>query len=334
MSSFFLHPKPSKDKKKKGLRTKRAAKVSLTKRQPSNKKDVPKPKKKKLDEDIQSDSGSEIEDTVKHEDMFSLMMEGNVEEETAQEKRLRLAKEYLSQLEDKERELKDDKLIDHDAIAHRLRQEVLEGSGRLIKTVADSYKQQDPEEVKYLRGHKLTLTCVVVGSKHIFTASKDCCIMKWDLSTGSKLCVISGGRRTRNAPSRGGPMGHTGHVLALAISSDEKFLASGGLDHAVRIWDAETCNHLHSFKGHRDTVTGLVFQKDAHQLFSCSTDRTIKLWNIDEMSYIETLFGHQDPITGIDCLARERPISSGGCDKSVRSWKIVEESQLVYLGHQ
>jgi hypothetical protein len=78
------------------------------------------------------------EDTVKHEDMFSLMMEGNVEEETAQEKRLRLAKEYLSQLEDKERELKDDKLIDHDAIAHRLRQEVLEGSGRLIKTVADS----------------------------------------------------------------------------------------------------------------------------------------------------------------------------------------------------
>jgi hypothetical protein len=41
------------------------------------------------------------EDTVKHEDMFSLMMEGNVEEETAQEKRLRLAKEYLSQLEDK-----------------------------------------------------------------------------------------------------------------------------------------------------------------------------------------------------------------------------------------
>ena len=34
--------------------------VSLTKRQPSNKKDVPKPKKKKLDEDIQSDSGSEM----------------------------------------------------------------------------------------------------------------------------------------------------------------------------------------------------------------------------------------------------------------------------------
>jgi len=127
---------------------------------------------------------------------------------------------------------------------------------------------------------------------------------------------------------------HQHRILALAISSDGKFLASGDEGNLIYIWNADSLQHMHSFKGHKGPITGLAFRKDSHQLFSVSTDRSVKLWSLDEMSCIETLFGHQSGITAVDALSRERAVTAGGRDNSLRIWKIVEESQLVFNGHQ
>lgn len=54
--------------------------------------------------------------------------------------------------------------------------------------------------------------------------------------------------------------GHSKEILALAISDDGKFLASGGEDKSIKIWNPETLDFIYSFEGHRDTVS-VVFLK-------------------------------------------------------------------------
>uniref|UniRef100_A0A7N6AYD7 U3 small nucleolar RNA-interacting protein 2 n=1 Tax=Anabas testudineus TaxID=64144 RepID=A0A7N6AYD7_ANATE len=253
-------------------------------------------------------------------------------DETPQEKKLRLAKLYLEQLKEEEEKKAEEDSFETDLIAGRLQEEVLEQKGKLQRLIAKDLIPPDTSEIRLLRGHKLPVTCVVISSddKCIFSAAKDCSIIKWDVASGKKLHTIPGGRKGTEDRH----VGHTAHILCMAISSDGKYLATGDMNKLIMIWEAETCKHLYKFTGHKGPVSGLSFRKGTHDLYSASHDRSVKVWNVDENAYVETLFGHQDAITGLDSLSRERCVTAGGRDGTVRVWKITEESQLVFHGHQ
>ncbi|XP_051528626.1 U3 small nucleolar RNA-interacting protein 2-like isoform X1 [Myxocyprinus asiaticus] len=253
-------------------------------------------------------------------------------EETVQEKKLRLAKLYLEQLREEEEKQAEEESFETDLIAGRLQEDVLEQRGKLQRLIAKELVAPDPAEIRLLKGHTLSVTCLVItpDEKYIFSASKDCSIIKWDVENGKKVHKIAGGRKGTEDRH----VGHTAHVLCMAISSDGKYLATGDMNKLIMIWDAATCKHLYKFTGHRDAVSGLAFRRGTHDLYSASHDRSVKVWNVEENSYVETLFGHQDKITALDCLSRERCVTAGGRDRTVRVWKIAEESQLVFHGHE
>ncbi|XP_064931116.1 U3 small nucleolar RNA-interacting protein 2 [Columba livia] len=257
-------------------------------------------------------------------------------EETPQEKKLRLAKLYLEQL----RQYEEERAVDEeeeetepvDLIGDRLKEDVLEQKGRLQRLVAKDVQPPDPASIRVLRGHQLPITCLVISpdDRFIFSASKDGALIKWEVESGKRLCVVPGGKKGTEEQH----MGHASQVLCMAISSDGKYLATGDRNKLIMIWDTATCKRLHIFTGHRDAVSGLSFRKGTHQLYSGSHDRSVKVWNVAENAYMETLFGHQDIITGLDSLSRDCCVTAGGRDGSVRLWKIPEESQLVFSGHQ
>uniref|UniRef100_UPI00358FE331 U3 small nucleolar RNA-interacting protein 2 n=1 Tax=Myxine glutinosa TaxID=7769 RepID=UPI00358FE331 len=248
-------------------------------------------------------------------------------QETAQEKRLRLTKLYLEQLRKEEEEKAENDDVHKDAVADRLQEHLMEQRGCLKRLVAKEIHQPDPSSLRLLRGHKLAVTCLVItpADTHIISGSKDGAIVKWNVQSGKKVCTIAGLKKGDTTRA-----GHHTQVLCMAISSDGKYLVSGDKAHLIQLWDAETCRHLHMFKGHKDAISGLSFRKGTHQLYSASHDRSVKVWNVNEMAYVETLFGHQDAITGLDSLSRERCVTSGGRDGTLRVWKILEESQLVF----
>ncbi|KAG0179415.1 hypothetical protein DFQ29_002136 [Apophysomyces sp. BC1021] len=261
-------------------------------------------------------------------------------EETAAEKRVRLAKAYLENIEEGlEEDLGgfDAADLDRDLIAERLKKDADEVAGRLHRRVADTFdfSALDPETIKSCRGHQLAVTAVALSDNGavFYTGSKDGSIIKWDTNSMKKLHTFPGGRKGVKDY-----VGHTDHILSLAISSDNQYLASGGRDKLINIWSVKDNAHVVAFTQHKDAISAsipthsLAFRKGSNQLYSASYDRTIKLWNVDERAYVETLFGHQDQITGIDTLGRERCVSTGGRDKSARLWKIPESSQLVYRG--
>jgi hypothetical protein len=65
----------------------------------------------------------------------------------------------------------------------------------------------------------------------------------------------------------------------VAFSADGKTLASGGLDGALRLWDAETGKELRRLQGHPSEVGSVVFTPDGQSLLSCGSDTTIRLWD-------------------------------------------------------
>lgn len=82
---------------------------------------------------------------------------------------------------------------------------------------------------------------------------------------------------------------HTGHVFSTAVSSDGKYVASGGRDGCIRIWDPRIARQVEVLEGHRGSVYGLSFRDGSNDLFSAGHDRSVKIWNLDHMSFVDVL---------------------------------------------
>lgn len=246
--------------------------------------------------------------------------------ETAEQKKLRLAKKYLEEIEKEEAKRAEDKELD-EAVEKRLQKDYLEQKGKLRVEVADTYIAPTESDLRLVRAkeHRLTLTCVCISSdsSFVFSGSKCGTIVKWGIKEMKKYGSVT--YKTHSKLLKGG-------IMAIAISTDTKFLVTSDESPNILVWDPNTLKHIHIFKGHKELVSGLVFRKNTHDLYSAGKDRTVKIWSLDELAYVETLFGHQSPITSIDALSRERAITSGGRDSTVRIWKIAEESQLIFNG--
>ncbi|ESN96974.1 hypothetical protein HELRODRAFT_102358 [Helobdella robusta] len=318
---------PKVTKKNRDLPKKKKRKIAQ-----KNAEERKKVKKVDLEEILESDDDDSCEGEKVDEDNVSSSSED--ENETAAEKRNRLAKLMLEKI-------KDNLSNEDEDVKSYLKNDVLERSGRLHHNVADKYLVPVESDMKMCTWSKLkVVTCVVVSSNNnwLYSASKDGTIVKWSLPSCTKHQIIKRVNKTRKtteiSETATKPVGHESSVLALALSKDGKYLASGGMDKVIHVWDADTLAHLHTFQGHRSTIMGLCFQQGTHQLFSASKDKSIKIWNLDEMAYVETLFGHEDEVISIDCLSQERALSSGARDGTVRFWKVPEESHLVFRGQQ
>ncbi len=215
-----------------------------------------------------------------------------------------------------------------DALAARLEKERLRAAGQLRRALAGGLVglTLGPEATTLMKGHRLAPTCVALSAdeRWAFSGGKDDAVFHYDVEAGKRVAALS--------PLWNGRQGHQAHekeVLALAVTSDGRYLAAGGRDKEIRIWDLRAGSKLvKTFSGHRDAVAALAFRDGSHALYSGSWDRALKHWTLDGMAYVETLFGHQAEVNGLAAWRRERPVSCGR-DRTVRIWKLVDESHML-----
>jgi WD40 repeat protein len=74
--------------------------------------------------------------------------------------------------------------------------------------------------------------------------------------------------------------GHTSSIQALALSSDGRWMASGGYDKTVIVWNAATGEEQWRLTGHSDTIIALAFSPDGGRLASASTRGRVKIWDV------------------------------------------------------
>lgn len=82
-----------------------------------------------------------------------------------------------------------------------------------------------------LKGHMTQCTCLAEGYNGtgtiLVTGSEDTNVKVWDLRMKSNQCIFSFKE-------------HQGAVLTVQLSPDSKWVASGGVDGALKIWDIST----------------------------------------------------------------------------------------------
>jgi WD40 repeat protein len=82
----------------------------------------------------------------------------------------------------------------------------------------------DGKELVVLRGHTNYVNCLYPDERHLVSASSDCSVLIWDLNTNVQV---------------GDPLLHDDELLALAIPSDRRYIASAGKDKKVYVWSFE-----------------------------------------------------------------------------------------------
>ncbi|HAZ48040.1 MAG TPA: WD40 repeat domain-containing protein [Cyanobacteria bacterium UBA11369] len=89
--------------------------------------------------------------------------------------------------------------------------------------------------------------------------------------------------------------GHQGEIRAIALSPDAKFLATGGDDRCIKIWDISSgklilnISPLLMWGTHKESIIRLAFSPDGKTLVSSDVSRSIKLWNWQNRSEPQTL---------------------------------------------
>ena len=75
--------------------------------------------------------------------------------------------------------------------------------------------------------------------------------------------------------------GHSSSISALAFSRDGKWLASGGLDRSIILWNASTGEQTWKWTSQNTNVTQLVFSPDSKRLVSADGGGIVRGWRLE-----------------------------------------------------
>src|SRR5205807_3652777 len=154
--------------------------------------------------------------------------------------------------------------------------------------------------LRVIEAHKglINALAFTLDGKALASAATDKTIRLWDITPARNpqfapylLSAIPWGRRPGFVPilqtieyvrlnrAMREFQGHQAEIKAIAFSQDGKTLASGGLDHTLRLWETATGKTLSQCQGHLGEIFSLAFSPDRKTLGSGDSKCAIRLWD-------------------------------------------------------
>ncbi|MBD2357420.1 NACHT domain-containing protein [Tolypothrix sp. FACHB-123] len=137
----------------------------------------------------------------------------------------------------------------------------------------------------------------------------DSAVSLWDARTGQKLRDLHG---------------YNSSILALAWSPDGKYVACGGQQSLLVVWNAitgERLTELGSNSGDRSCwIMSLAWLADGAVLAAGYTDSTIKFWDVVTGERIRVISDRENWVFSVAMHPNGKIIASSGYDKTVKLW--------------
>ena len=126
--------------------------------------------------------------------------------------------------------------------------------------------------------------------------------------------------------------GHSGAVNSIAWKTN-RFLASGGDDKLVLIWDITGGTISHKLTGHKKLVWSVAWSPDGQRLASASEEPTILLWDTKKWGDYSILDGHMDSVNNLAWSPDGKRLASASSDTTVLLWDLNRGTILKSLRH-
>ena len=111
-------------------------------------------------------------------------------------------------------------------------------------------------------------------------------------------------------------------VFSVAFSADGQYLASGGWDNTIKIWNVNNGQLKQTLTDHSNSVWSVAFSADGQYLASGSGDKTIKIWNVNNGQLKQTLTDHSDSVLSVAFSADGQYLASGSRDTTIKIWNV------------
>ncbi|MFB8000210.1 NB-ARC domain-containing protein [Streptomyces sp. NPDC056002] len=115
--------------------------------------------------------------------------------------------------------------------------------------------------------------------------------------------------------------GHTEKVASVAIAPDGTWLATGGSDRTVRIWDRVSGTCTATLTGHTSAVHSVAIAPDGTWLATSDSARTVRIWDRVSGTCTATLTGHTRSVNSVAIAPDGTWLATGdSLDHKVRIW--------------
>uniref|UniRef100_A0A9J8C5J9 Kinesin family member 21A n=1 Tax=Cyprinus carpio carpio TaxID=630221 RepID=A0A9J8C5J9_CYPCA len=112
--------------------------------------------------------------------------------------------------------------------------------------------------------HQDGLEALAIHGDSLFTAARDSCIKKWDLTRKQLLEQVE--------------QAHSDLLSSLAVVPGSSAVMSGCKGGLLKFWHTDTLRALGEIRGHDSSVNSIC--TNSSQLFTASDDRTVKIWQV------------------------------------------------------
>ncbi len=127
--------------------------------------------------------------------------------------------------------------------------------------------------------------------------------------------------------------GYTNSILSVAISPDNKAIASNS-DDTIKLLSLVTGQEISTFSGHTNRVNFISFSPDGYFSASASEDKTIKIWNLATGQQIRTMYGHTHSVNTLAFSHDSKILADGSDDKTIKLWNLATADEIRTLkGH-
>jgi WD40 repeat protein len=122
--------------------------------------------------------------------------------------------------------------------------------------------------------------------------------------------------------------GHELAVLAVAVSPDSNYVATGSRDKSAKLWELSTGREVRSFLGHQFSVNSLDFSSDGKYLITGNGDQTAKIWEVATGKEILSIHPDQERLTDVVFDPKGKFFLTVGFGRKAVVWEFPSKKKL------